>query len=54
MTLSKTVQTLQTGQCQSRFLPELTSYRGWLFGGDWEKEEVGGGGSSEQDEIDRV
>ena len=41
MTLSKTVQTLQTGQSQSRFLPGLTSYRGGLFGGGWEKGEWG-------------
>ena len=26
-----TVQTLQTGQSQSRFLPGLTSYRGGLY-----------------------
>ena len=50
-----TVQTLQTGQSQSRFLPGADLLPGRIiFGGGWEKGKWGGGRGSEQDEIDRL
>ena len=40
-----TVQTLQTGQSQSRFLPGADLLPGRIiFGGGWEKGKWGGGG----------